>query len=285
MHHQRLQGDATKGKRRRPPQLRTLIEYANGFFDEPAYLEGSANWEVIQGARRARYSPTTVLTMYRTATAPVRLTNGLFRQRTFPTPAECLTIYQAVTWGEVTGLTLTGDNITAWVYENLGASSFFNDLFTAAECFLKVDALTATCAICEQQPCAALNRTFPPLWMVTKRDPPAGKSPEALRYACYKSCHPKYGFSRVPLPDCWLLAIRLCLPGGPITGFRPRYLKKRAVEVVVEIPVAPDEPDDAFVNFEDFPLPEPAGEDHDHGGDENDDDDDGPPLLDPRNNR
>jgi hypothetical protein len=55
------------------------------------------------------------------------------------------------------------------------------------------------------------------------------------RHACYKECFPRVGFARLPIYDCWLLAIRLCHPGGPIVGFRPKYLKGDNDHVQVQV--------------------------------------------------
>jgi hypothetical protein len=158
----------------------------------------------------------------------------MFKGRIFPTPDQCLQLYNLLTLGEGP---MTGDDFIRWLYYNLGSSSFFNDLFSAASEFLLPNPQARSCGLCTQLPCVALNPTFIPSWITLMRAWPAGKKAEALRYQAYKNCHAKIGFSRVPIPDCHLLAIRCCLPGGPIVGFRPRYIKKmQEAQPVVEIP-------------------------------------------------
>ena len=121
---------------------------------------------------------------------------------------------------------MTDDEIPLWIYYNLGSSSFFNNLFDAAEFFLRDGAAAEMCPTCEHQPCMALNQTLPPYWITSMLHPPANTNPTNRRFQCYRKCHPQYGHARVPLPDCWVLAIRICHPGDHIVGFRPRYLPK-----------------------------------------------------------
>jgi len=120
--------------------------------------------------------------------------NGRFAGRRFPSPHQCVTIYKVTTWNRGV-LADNDDAVPLWIYANLASSSFFNDLFSAAEHYLKLNVADVPCDICEQQPCTALNA----------------------------DCYPKYGFARVPLPDSWLLSIRCSFPGPPIVGYRPRH--------------------------------------------------------------
>ena len=167
------------------------------------------------------------------------MVNGLFAGRMFPKPDACQRLYNLLTRGE--GV-LQGRQVPVWVYQNMGSSSFFNDLFRAAENFLGMaNPATTQCGICETTPCLALA-DLPPFWIAKMRDPD-NATPHALRYRCYKECHPRSGYARIPLHDCWLLAIRLCHPGGDITGFRPRYIKAAPVAVpVVILPAPGDQP-------------------------------------------
>ena len=191
---------------------------------------------------------------------------GLFKGKVFPTPAECEDLNSLLTWDE--GV-LQGDNFILWVYYCLGTSSFFNDLFGAAHHVLRPNPNGTNCEYCHQTPCVALNSNLPPSWIIKLRTWQANISPESLRYKCYKECHPKIGHARVPLPDCWLLAIRLALPGGQITGFKPRYLKAVRIEypeiqipaLVLDPPVVVNHESDDDTPPEDPEDPEDSSED------------------------
>ena len=143
------------------PALRTLIEYVNGVFDQQAFVTGSSAWRIKQGARTSTFNATTVLQAYTVQNTAVYVDSGLFKGKKFPTKAECSTLFKLLTWGKKTALKET--EVPLWIYHNLGSSSFFNDLFSAAEFFLRPDALITTCPSCEQLPCMALNVPFPPL--------------------------------------------------------------------------------------------------------------------------
>jgi hypothetical protein len=185
---------------------------------------------------------------------------GLFNGKIFPTPAQCEAVYNAMTWNEGT---LEGNARTQWIYSNLGASSFFNDLFGAFEEVLRVIPfpLPTTCKICNTTPCMALNRALPPMWITKMQENNLGPH---NRHVCYKACHPRVGFARIPIPDCWLLAIRCCLHGGLITGFQPKYLRGDNDHIVVPVPMVLEEEDDEW---------EPAADDNNEEEEEEDEGD------------
>ena len=244
------------------PALRTLIEYVNGVFDQQAFVTGSSAWRIKQGARTSTFNATTVLQAYTVQNTAVYVDSGLFKGKKFPTKAECSTLFKLLTWGKKTALKET--EVPLWIYHNLGSSSFFNDLFSAAEFFLCPDALITTCPSCEQLPCMALNVPFPPYWIGSMTDGVHGPAASNRRYEAYKKCHPKFGRARVPLGDCLVLAIRCCHPGGEIVGFLPRYIPRTVEQLaVVEIPLG-DDVDNYQVESED------ESEEADHASDDGD---------------
>jgi len=262
------------------PQLFTLINFANGEFDENLFLAGSKSWRIKQGksfftfsfqnrtetsavtgTRAADFSAITVWDAYeRFPLVPVTVRNGLFQGRRFPNPQECKRIYDELTWNE--GL-LNEKAASLWIYENLGTSSFFNDLFQATEFFLNPASLNSQCPFCEVTPCMAFHRALDPFWISFMREPPAGVNAEGRRFRAYQQCHLQIGYARIPIHDCWLLAIRCTHPGGAIRGFRPKYLKvQQPQQVVVEIAVNVMDYENVAVV-----LPE-AGEEEENPGEE-----------------
>jgi len=254
------------------PLVRTLVDFANGAFDRNEFEAGSSVWRLRQGDMKAWFSPSTVYAGYQAhPTVPITVITGLFTGKRFPTPAEAKQIYQLATHGRGS---LQDDEVAIWIYHNLGSSSYFNDLFSAADFFLtRVDDADEICPTCEQCPCLALNRELPPVWIgrVGHSDP---ENAPAWRFTEYRDCHQKYGGARVPLPDCWVLAIRCAFPGGPITGFRPRFLHAVNEQVAVEVadPVN-NELEDRGSDSEDA-IPE-EHEEHEEQEDEEDEEDDG----------
>jgi len=107
-----------------------------------------------------------------------------------------------------------------WVYENLGSSSYFDNLWDGYHA-LETARAGERCAVCDFLPCLALpgsNDFDPPWW--TK--PKGKKDNRERRHACYKEVKSSSIFRSV-IHSCWLFGIRLRYPGGPITGYKPRH--------------------------------------------------------------
>jgi len=243
------------------------VEYANTPFDPHEYV--AKKLRVRRVNQVFDFSTTAVLQGYNLSpTTPMTIEGGRFHGARIPTPDEAYTIYTRLLSPAVPSL--LRDQAAVWLYENLKSSDFFNNLFAAVDHVLQApaNAPLGACSICRVTPCASLDTNPLPLWILKRQREGVTNGPKQ-RHETYKRVYNKSYKARVPVPDCWLLAIRCNFPGLPIVGFRPRTYKR--ILHMVQQPHG-NLHDDLHFNFEedDSSVDEEDGEDEDGGGDEED---------------